>query len=799
MRWPFRRRRSRTSAAVPPRVDATPVRPSWTRVSPLTTTVAMWPPTLSPVLRMPELASTRSLLAFPELRHRRRSRRRPAGHVTGLATVVPQTDGVFDAEPEPMEDQGIPELTVAEPLPLREQVEDVVRVERPARVEHVARVRLVAHDRPVESAPVLTRAVDEYVGEPVEPATPYRTFDIARFVDQVTGGTSAPGMDAATALAALAGFSSEVTTPPPLAAPRPAAQEPPPPSGASRPRPTLGQSRRRGVGQRSGQQETVQPQSETEPGPPRPPEPPESPESSESPVPLAHRPIEPEPTIPPMPHMPQVAEPSPVGWAAAEPTVQPTVGPAETSRTSTVADAGSAEQPAVHRTHAKQQPSTRRLGLGEPLSSPPPKAGERRPPSPTRPSTPVTLPAPEPVQRRSIADMLAEPLPLAPKPEPPQAKPLAEPTPPEPQPVIAERRNPSEAPSVPAADASPPDVTSVPPAQTSFLAQESPPEPATTTLPDLVLAPRAPIVYRATLDTLPPPAPIVTTAPADVAVAVRSVVGVDVSDVPVRRGPEVTAAARALKARAFTSDGEVHLPIEAGHLDSPPARALLAHELVHAAQQRVFGAALPPETSAEGQALEQAAVTTERWVRGDPVTTDTVTSTGTPATAALVHRPAPLQTVMVRAAVEQTRKLARQVDRIAEAQAVATSTAEPIQRAPDSGFTPTLAPEPSADGSSVTTTTSTSTVLSSWSLADVIGRESTSDDTRGIDELREAIAGLRQSVDALADRPEPDTPDLDDHTTLDDLATKLFGRIRSRLRRELLVDRERAGRLTDFR
>lgn len=781
MRWPFRRRRSRTSVAVPPRVDATPARPNWTRVSPLTTTVAMWPPTLSPVLRMPELATTRSLLTFPELRHRRRSQRRPAGHVTGLATVVPQEPDdvfdVFDAEPEPVALQEIPDIAVAEPLPHAEEGEPVVRVE-PVRVQPVARPLRVAHDRPVESAPVLTRAVDEYVGEPVEPAIPYRTFDIARFVDQMTGGTSAPGMDTAAALAALAGFSSEVSTPPSPAAPRPAAQEPPPP-GMSRPRPTLGQSRRRGVGQRSGPQEIAEPQPDAEPDPPQP---------------LAHRPIEPEPTIPPEHDAPPVAEPSPVERAAVEPTVAPGIEPVGTPHPSSVPDEASAEQPTVHRTHAKQQPPTRRLGLGEPLSSPPSRAAERPTPAPTEPTTPITRPATEPVRRPSISDMLAAPLPLAPKPTPPQAKALTEPAPPEPPPVTS----PPEAPFVPAGDALPPDVMSVPPARTWFPEQESPPE--TAELPALVLAPRSPIAYRATLDTLPPPAPTVTTAPADVAVAVRSVAGVDVSDVPVRRGPEVTTAARAVKARAFTSNGEVHLPLEAGQLDSPPARALLAHELVHAAQQRVFGAALPPESSAEGQILEQAAVATERWVRGDTVTTNSVvTATGTPAAPALVHRPAPLQTVMVQAAVEETRKLAQQVDRIAEAQAVATSTAEPIQRAPESDFATTLIAAPSADGAAVTTTTSMSTVLSSWSLTDVIGRESTSDDTQGIDELREAIAGLRQSVDALADRPEPDTPDLDDHTTLDDLATKLFGRIRSRLRRELLVDRERAGRLTDFR
>jgi hypothetical protein len=38
-----------------------------------------------------------------------------------------------------------------------------------------------------------------------------------------------------------------------------------------------------------------------------------------------------------------------------------------------------------------------------------------------------------------------------------------------------------------------------------------------------------------------------------------------------------------------------------------------------------------------------------------------------------------------------------------------------------------------------------------------------------------------------------------DHIDVDDLAGRIYPMIRSRLRMELLVDRERAGLLTDFR
>jgi len=38
-----------------------------------------------------------------------------------------------------------------------------------------------------------------------------------------------------------------------------------------------------------------------------------------------------------------------------------------------------------------------------------------------------------------------------------------------------------------------------------------------------------------------------------------------------------------------------------------------------------------------------------------------------------------------------------------------------------------------------------------------------------------------------------------DHLDLDELSARIYGRLRRRLRAELLIDRERAGLLTDFR
>jgi hypothetical protein len=49
-------------------------------------------------------------------------------------------------------------------------------------------------------------------------------------------------------------------------------------------------------------------------------------------------------------------------------------------------------------------------------------------------------------------------------------------------------------------------------------------------------------------------------------------------------------------------------------------------------------------------------------------------------------------------------------------------------------------------------------------------------------------------------RPNPDQSVMDiNKINMDELATRLYDRLRSRLRTELLIDRERAGLLTDFR
>ncbi|TDQ00792.1 eCIS core domain-containing protein [Labedaea rhizosphaerae] len=108
-------------------------------------------------------------------------------------------------------------------------------------------------------------------------------------------------------------------------------------------------------------------------------------------------------------------------------------------------------------------------------------------------------------------------------------------------------------------------------------------------------------------------------APPALVAPMRRALGVDIADVPVRRGAPVSVTANRLRARAFTAGGVVHLPDSAGAMDSGHAAPLLAHELTHAAQQRHFGVTLPGLETTTGKQLEAEAVAVEQWVAGGSV------------------------------------------------------------------------------------------------------------------------------------------------------------------------------------
>ncbi len=104
--------------------------------------------------------------------------------------------------------------------------------------------------------------------------------------------------------------------------------------------------------------------------------------------------------------------------------------------------------------------------------------------------------------------------------------------------------------------------------------------------------------------------------PPDLRAAMHDVLGVDVGDTPVHRGPEAAEAAASIGAKAFARDGEVHVSDEVGPLDTSEGRAVVAHELTHVAQQRLRPNR-PVEATPEGQAMELHAREVERFVRGD--------------------------------------------------------------------------------------------------------------------------------------------------------------------------------------
>jgi hypothetical protein len=279
--------------------------------------------------------------------------------------------------------------------------------------------------------------------------------------------------------------------------------------------------------------------------------------------------------------------------------------------------------------------------------------------------------------------------------------------------------------------------------------------------------------------------------PAGLASAFRTLHGADVSDVPVRRGRAVARQAARLDAAAFSRDGVVYMPDAAGSLNQVAAGALLAHELTHVVQQRILGSELPGEASPEGRALEEQALATQLQFLG---------GTGAVPALALLHGTAAAQPA--RAPVMRHLHLApaasaSEFAATPSASSPVSPAAEPgVQRQPVDiagvvgavGGSPAFGRPtwreayPAADLVSVTEETG---------VPGVIGD--------AIAGLHDEIAELRTHAAELAELADGRHLDLDDPVELDELATSLYGRLRSKLRLELIVDRERAGLLTDFR
>ena len=106
----------------------------------------------------------------------------------------------------------------------------------------------------------------------------------------------------------------------------------------------------------------------------------------------------------------------------------------------------------------------------------------------------------------------------------------------------------------------------------------------------------------------PSPSPSSTErVPSDLRAQLEPMLNADLSDVPVHRGAPSARAASDMSARAFTVGSEVHLPDKLGPTSHGEARETLAHELTHVVQQRRLGSVAPDESSAAGEHMEAEA------------------------------------------------------------------------------------------------------------------------------------------------------------------------------------------------
>jgi Domain of unknown function (DUF4157) len=267
----------------------------------------------------------------------------------------------------------------------------------------------------------------------------------------------------------------------------------------------------------------------------------------------------------------------------------------------------------------------------------------------------------------------------------------------------------------------------------------------------------------------------VTAVPYDLADTLRRLHGIDVSDVAVSRGPDAGFRARALGARAFTSGAEVVLPDEEGPIERPQTRALLAHELTHAAQQRALGPSLPAEDSVYGAELEAQAAAVERRVLGHGLGV-------APAAPQLLQHAWPASTA-------------------AWPPSAGPVIAAPVQRHPEDSADASLGsfavpPQGSAGPEAQAATSATGSEAdgegaeadSAKRLLDLNDHQAVSEFITGIPDNSEFISGMYENSEFISGMYENS-----------EFISGIYRKVQARLRRELLVGRERSGLLSDFR
>jgi hypothetical protein len=274
--------------------------------------------------------------------------------------------------------------------------------------------------------------------------------------------------------------------------------------------------------------------------------------------------------------------------------------------------------------------------------------------------------------------------------------------------------------------------------------------------------------------------------PAALRRAVLETHGLDLGPMPIRRDQEADHLTALHGARALTRGGEVFLPADHGPLDRPPAAGLLAHELTHVVQQRRLGDHVPPEDSPAGRALEAEARTAGHlWAERDELPAPGQDGLPPPlptAAPAVVVVPdadgflAALAAAGISVEHEQTAPAPPPAAMAVAPPPMPPPPSAPVQRLND-GSSP---PEPPSSTESTVTdeTPDVSTTPSPPSTTDPVG-----------DVERDGA-----TTPSVPEQPAPvAAPSLD----LDLLAHQLYGRIRTRLRSELLIDRERSGMLAD--
>lgn len=269
-------------------------------------------------------------------------------------------------------------------------------------------------------------------------------------------------------------------------------------------------------------------------------------------------------------------------------------------------------------------------GAGRRPSAPEASAAAAPPSAATPPAAPrsdaaTTPPSQTPAERQGSED--------PPRRRPGLGAPLTGPVPPTAHRLIGPAEPPEVPPGAPMATArpvpeSPADPSREPPAggpeprpmvwtPSGFVEPETvidaDPSPATDPTPRVAGS----VQVRGSTGPLQPGTPSPESAWADaVAQRVERWTGVRLPPVTLDRSASAAERADALRAAAFTDDAGVHLPPAIGPLETPSARALLAHELTHVAQrQRLGSAPVPGESSPLGARMEAEARAAEQRER----------------------------------------------------------------------------------------------------------------------------------------------------------------------------------------